>query len=686
MTQSSDTRDDFGLSRAFTHQAVDDQHVGPALSGLIRLGGFSDSGLLHGIHHIGGYIAGSWRPGPDGKLPGSVAYGRWTHLVGRIGAVALRAAAPATLPDRRERLLALLECWAQSPFSDLDARMRTGVLDVKTPDRGAARDENGSTIVIKWGTWSDTRAKVFQYVGGPGEPPTVGGALTQVTELPCGTWGDSGQLRTLVALVRERGPMPWDAGAVALLAESTGMSRAAAALTLAGLQGHGSFTIPFLDGDQRRILGLKVSEGEAGRREHAELTEHDRLDLLAGVLPDDPADLWQPDGPKHLAARIAEAWVTRHGLRPVVPESTLALLDEARCSRPPARVCAAFADPAGEPLLARDLDTWLRSGEYGAWLVDRSDRPGFHESAFRELLSDVAVHGSLVYEELPAGDPVRDGFPALVAALRERLDHPGLLLSEHSFERRSFATEDAVAEYFGPTPYAGPEELDTAAFDFGAGVVSTAPPQGQSRIQPTPKLFVRPAALRDQEAEQRIRQVLWANWTSTVDHIVRARSEYFDRIAARIRDGGLPPGAFEANPATSAPDTVAAVASALGLDTDAAVLYLQLLAMAYPEDRRVRRWNGWSAVRHRTAAEQLVTTGLVLRDKRARAGRGVFLPGEWATSKDIRPFEAWKADFIGARLASRSTWITSAPLPTRSLPERFADVWAAVDKGEGPAN
>ncbi|MFI0818186.1 hypothetical protein ACH4TX_16375 [Streptomyces sp. NPDC021098] len=129
------------------------------------------------------------------------------------------------------------------------------------------------------------------------------------------------------------------------------------------------------------------------------------------------------------------------------------------------------------------------------------------------------------------------------------------------------------------------------------------------------------------------------------------------------------------------------MAGKLGLDHDPAVLYLQLLVLPRPTDRGVRTWNGWTAARHREAAAALVARGLAVEDKRARAGRQLFLPGDWAPApkKFYQPIEVWKADLLGLRLRYGGRVEDELPLPTRTLPELFAEGWARVEAGEGPA-
>ncbi|MYS85974.1 hypothetical protein [Embleya scabrispora] len=657
---------------------LDDREVPPALCGLI--GGFLywEPGALAGIERIGGYLAGTADPLPGRDAPERVGAGQWTGFIGRTGAIALRAAAPSTRPERRERLLALLEMWADSVFVDPTVRMRTGT--VREPQRGAVRDERGATILV---CHLRGGIRVLEARTGDAEPPGLG-PLEEVEELPRAGWGNARQIRDLVALVRARGPMPWDPEAVVRLAADTGMSRGAAALALAGTPGTDMFRKPFLDAEERRLLGLKAAEAETARVESGRLEAEGWLDLLADVLPADPADLWAPDAPRHLAARIATAWHARNGLRAPIPETSRALIAAQKPKLPAAELCEALAHSAADPLLAEDLDTWPESPpDSGIHLVDAT---GFGEAPRRmqNLLEDLAALVPTVYAELPAGDPIREGLPTLVRNVRARLDHPGLLLSCcHLYHG---ATIDDLRAWFGPHPYDGPEPLTVPAFDDGLTVaVEAAPPSYYGRHRHHPRLFFRPAVLGDDARAQRLDDTRGYGGAALLTSVRRLRGDHFTRIVARVESGALPVGAYEANPAASVPDVVERAAKALGLAPDPAALYLQLLALEAPTDRGVRTWNAWTPTRHRKAVATLVDAGLAVADKRARAGRGVFLPGPWAPAdRPYRPMETWKAAFLGVTVLRHSGEVHGRVVLDRTLPELFADAWASVERGEGP--
>ncbi|MFF4218266.1 hypothetical protein [Streptomyces nondiastaticus] len=584
-----------------------------ALQGFVGGWGVWYDDALVSIERTGRFIAGTWAPeaGEDGPRPGGD--GTWTRFVGRIGAVALRAAAPSTRPARREVLLNFLESWAESPFADPSYRFRIGRLAAEGPFgvRGASGSTHGAAVATYWPVKGKRR--LLEARTGD-DAPGLPGELLYAEDAHRG-WGGPEQLRRLVALVRERGPMPWDPAAVVELSDACGISRPAAALTLAGNPGAGGYYTPFLDKDERAALGLKTAEAESGRAELGRLRDADRVALLADVLPEDPADLWEPGGLRRVAARTAEAWREQQGVRPRPPEQTwqAALALETRI--PATDLCHLFLDPARAPL---PPGFYLRvrpcPPEHRA-LRTVWDVMGFPDA--NAVVDAVFTGLPWAYADLPAGDPVRDGAPEVVRVMREVL-----------------ARKDSPAKV------------------LYAGVVDGS--DGSAR---------------------------W-DWLT---------GGACDRMMDRITTGDLPPGRYESDPRACAPALVAEVADRLGLTEDAAALYLQLLTLPVPSDRNVRRWNGWAPARHRAAVGELVGRGLVVEDKRARAGRSVFLPGPWAhAAKPLPPMELWKASLLGAVLTGGDGVRTPAqvravpPLPG-TLPELFAAAWQRVRNGEGPS-
>ncbi|MFF3849120.1 hypothetical protein [Streptomyces sp. NPDC002328] len=383
-----------------------------ALQGLVGAWGSWNEGSFAEIALFGRYIEGSWTPEPGEREARPPAAGSWTELIGRMGALALRAAAPATRPVRREALLDFLEMWARTPFADPAYRFRVGRLSGTTSF--TVRDDRGVSSGLHLPAGHMTR--YFEAVR-PG-CETVSRPEEPLYVVDCHRgWGDAWQLLRLVELVRERGPVAWDAEAALALSEATGLSRPAAALVLAGNPGAGGYYMPFLDEHERAVLGFKVGELEAAREELSMLHDDDRLALLADVMPTDPADLWEPGGLGRVAERIAEAWAEQHGARPHPPWSTWQAAVALQTRMPATHLCHLFLDPARATLPPGFyLRVWPCPPEHRQLRTAWDVMSGYDaETVIAALFAGL----SWAYADLPAGDPVRAGAPEAVRHLRK---------------------------------------------------------------------------------------------------------------------------------------------------------------------------------------------------------------------------------------------------------------------------
>ena len=134
------------------------------------------------------------------------------------------------------------------------------------------------------------------------------------------------------------------------------------------------------------------------------------------------------------------------------------------------------------------------------------------------------------------------------------------------------------------------------------------------------------------------------------------------------------------------PTVVEQIQKKFKLGDDAAVLYAQLLALPDPTTANLRTWNDWTAARLKKAAAELVKTKLVLEAKRARAGRTVFLPGEWAELKaPWLPIESWKLpNLFDLDLDAGDPYPVGGPMVLRPFEDLFAAAWQRVVDGDEP--
>ncbi|MFD0267250.1 hypothetical protein ACFVGY_11715 [Streptomyces sp. NPDC127106] len=592
----------------------------------------------------------------------------WQALLGRIGAVAWRAAVATTPAPDRGALVALLQTWSGQPFAVRGSTWRTGRA---TPEALAACRAAGHPLAS--GTVRGGTAWFVQ----PSAAPAPDGA--------CDTAGvtveedDAARLPRLPALLAERGPVSVEPAAVEAFARLTGVRVPVAALVLAGFPGRERHdehlallgSAPYGAGkDLVRLYGeLCHRLGPSGQRA-----------VLAAGLPGDPAELWEPAATTAAAERMAAVWNGLLGAEDYADEelatalaADLGLPDGWARSLPAGR--APEDAPFGEAgfVLTGDRTGGLvvkhRAPERSVWGYVR---PG--EPAHRTAASVIAW----ALTERPVGDPAARGALALYGRLRARLDHPGTLVPLGGFQdlAATAATDPAFLPYEGevrPCPEPLWEKVTSVSTALDDGLFVVAVPAGDT--------FLRPAALADARLLARAEALAAADSRPWLLRELRGTKQLLDgldRLAARASDTPVPEGGYENNPALSAPGLVEEVAGALATGADAATLYLQLLALARPTDRAVRRWNGWTPARHQAARAELLATGAVENGKRARAGRTLFVPGPWTQLK--APHLPVESDKLPAHLASASGSTLHAPLlrllPVLPAHEQFAGAWA----------
>jgi hypothetical protein len=159
-------------------------------------------------------------------------------------------------------------------------------------------------------------------------------------------------------------------------------------------------------------------------------------------------------------------------------------------------------------------------------------------------------------------------------------------------------------------------------------------------------------------------------------------------MAARVRSTPVPDGGYEANPLLSVPTLVKEIGATYDIDEDAAVLYLQTLALASPTSKKIQLWNGWKPARYKKAGATLVKRKLLLQAKRSRAGRPFFLPGGWeALTSPHPPIETWKLALyhITRTKDGRLEMPLGVILPVAPLHDIFHAAWKRIEDGDHPA-
>ncbi|MER7539251.1 hypothetical protein ABTX77_31380 [Streptomyces sp. NPDC097704] len=595
----------------------------------------------------------------------------WSQLLGSIDAVAWRAAVAPTPDTERAALLALLDTWADQPFARAGSRWWAGRTSV--PALVDLLRTGGTAVASAAVRDRDAERWFVAPVAGNAHTDPVPDVATEVRHVRVER-DDAERLRALVAAVDTRGPLALPESAAVRFAELTGVRRAVARLVVAGLVGR--------DGrDEDRALVRKAPyrasalTAETYERLRTRLGGAGRRAVLAAALPDDPAELWQPGGLVAAVERMAGAWRELLGARPAVHDETADALEaDLGLADVWARRLAGGYD-AAEDATVPAAGWELEGNPHGLGVEVRavpSAGPELpHRTPVGLPLTEIASALVWAWTDRPVGDPALTGAADLYERLRAELDRPELLLDLPGGRVKD--TSARIAERFGPDrlPVVGhPEERPDRVSAYDSGPLVVCAPGGAS--------FLRPAAVTDPETWRELRGI-----TDLAEELARVAPLLtgggLDRMMRRAGSGAVPPGAYEADPRQSCPELVARAAEKLGVGEDAAALYLQLATLAAPTDRNVRRWNGWSTKRHAEVRAELLATGAVLEAKRARAGRTLFLPGDWTELKAPHlPLETVKLTSHQVRPMwdnrIRSPFLRV--LPTAPLHEMFEEAWA----------
>ncbi|MFE2294730.1 hypothetical protein [Streptomyces sp. NPDC059452] len=588
----------------------------------------------------------------------------WTSLLDKLPELAYRAASATTFPEHRTGLLVLLETLAAGPLADPAGTVRQVQLIEPLGAGGAGRPgrpeavhrlgqvlrKGARTVVVLASHGRNSRDDAARWLALDHDPtgafgPVPGFTLDREHVLRQGIARD--RLTRLTALVREQGPAPWRPEAAEAFHTATGIGPLqSAALLSAAVEEPGAEALA--------LLGAKTRAFEAAQARLDALPRDDRHALIRALLPDDPAELWST-GPDVRAA--AEVWQERLASLVRVPEELDLDLSGSRES---------------------DIDLILNPG-HRSWLAHGTDVPdGTGRPALRRVSARGAVSAALtalhtLAYTLPYGHPLRAYLPVGLAALRDRLADPGLVLDLGLDWTESGGSIGPVIRAAHGLPESGGAGAD-GLVRAGASLL-LAPGHGSHE-----RVLIRPAGLTgpDDPAFGLVEGTVGRHSTGDVGALRALLDEETDVLASAGAPGDLPHHPAQ-DPTRAVPELVAEAADALGLSADAAALYLMLLALPDPTDRNCARWTEWKPARIKKARAELAATGLVVEAKRSRAGRTLFLPCGWLErGAPGLPLETWKEALYPVAGSART-------LPHLPVPALYAAAWARVRGGDAPA-
>ena len=612
----------------------------------------------------------------------------WLELVDSPHVLAYLASCESTPEESRELILLLMNALADV-FRSIECEYR--VFEGELDD---AFEETLSSMQVD--SWVDAGVfhlngndyvredSLFLEIAHSGEFKLPKG-LTINKAIECHV--DADALDGLAEGIRGKKAVPWDPAIGEVLSAKTGLSPVEASLLWLGLPGIETWESNWVPKPVREMLKLRVSQCTAAKEVLKHISHTDRRYLLAAAVPDDVEALWSPlgsgpDDETSPVARVANAWIARMGKKVLIAEEVLiAATKEIESDLGVSVMFGAMATAASSPLLTQ-VATW-------SFKVDSDDNsvdfePSTSENIFNEeVLRALVEYIPWTYHNVPVGDPLRKNLVATMKAVSSTLRNKELILSLGSrYLEEGKKKEDEVVSSFLDALGGKPLKKPSEGRDTGALLAIRG---WSTQIE----AYFRPAKVGDAAAVEALATSakLFETWQMSAFEAMRlVLSDGYAAMIAHIEKTEVPEGEYEVNPLHSVPELVTKVGKKFDVDEDAAVLYLQSLALLNPTTKAVRGWNGWTAACYKKAAAQLADRKLLIEAKRSRAGRTFFLPGGWEALKTPHaPTETWKLGMYGI---TRDKEGLQSVLPRhhmlRPVHEIFAEAWKRVIDGDEP--
>ena len=526
----------------------------------------------------------------------------------------------------------------------------------------------------------------------PDAPP--GYQVTNVREL--NTLHDPDQIAAFIAVAESCTELPLPSREE--LAEIAGkLSTSVAEIALIWLGGLkvDSYENNFLPGELRTALGFKTTEAIAGRQALRNLNASVLAQLYQAVVLEGCAAPFAADrGP--VLRSIEQAWQTcmpkRLELDVALQTRLSALGGTSRWHRVDHKdLLAVAADPARHPLLEPcEMEIEFNADQRFERLqiaAKNKSEPVIGGGFLRSIVQLVA----LVHAETPAGHAARARMPALIKQTSLFLADSSTILEMRtsylydSGRKKALKPGEWLNKHLGKTRANAKDGL--VRFDDGLMVAAALESHHQVLIA------FRPAKLKDQSDLARLQGILAIDaeeesmaGNGYIPIVAAIKSSGFQKLAKAILAKNVPDGQWPQNPQHTAAAIVTAIATKFGLGEDAAMFYAQLLALPDPTSANICKWNGWASARLKKASTELAGKKLVLEAARDRAGRSLFLPGEWAVLKPPwLPIESWKlAHLVEFGMNASELCPAGGPIVLRPFEDLFEAAWQRVLGGNGP--
>ena len=575
-----------------------------AFSDFIAFRSYSDSRLLSQIEEVSQFLVGEVTEGTFRALPH--LQDDWFDLIGKSGAIAYRYATSAD-PDEQACLERWMSLTKESPLvgPDLDQKMRI-FQTAKTEQLPAWRRKAAGLELNVWqGSLIFSHAQNAQYYNPYYTGIEVKGTkkafqIPNTAPLPLlgRGWGEREEFDTLLDLVKEKGGLPLEEILPDFI-EETGLLEPEARLAILNWE--------HSEGVKKADLNWAMDVFE----EHPK-TQLDFFNevVLAGPL----GELWQPE---KLKERLVFAWLDGFQRLGKVSVDTLSGFKKEN-KKLSSFLIREIQNPEESKALTQPREWFWKDGYQG------------RGAGFEDPMPYVFALDYLLYHT-PKGSDVFENIGKVWQLLRDRC-------SDEHFLFKLFTTWEASVDYQSLI-----KSLKTYTSDRVDGKNTMLLAKADS-IFVTHEGYKAIAYLHADALylDSSLVSAFMALGEGGGCDAYFIFSEYVDDLIERSANSPVPAGEFECNPIFSAPHLVKEVCQIYKIDENAAALYLQILALPYPTNTNVRRWNRWKKKEHDKAIEGLLLADLVLDAKRSRAGRTIFLPGFWEPNKGGKPIEGWK--------------------------------------------
>jgi hypothetical protein len=614
----------------------------------------------------------------------SACFVAWERCLVYGGEFLYHLLAPATPKETRERLVQFVTFFKDTALASNTERLRLlGLRFDHPPFPGISHDHrdflaewNGQRVFLRCDRYQNPWTFTCLHAHGDDLAVPAGAEVTWRTPFfnPIST----ARAEEALGLLRERGPIPFHQPKAKRFASETGILYGSAAMILAGC------AYSAVKPDLRKQLEASADDIAHGKVQLGwDPEEPNTLGLeihgiLARALPASLDRLYQPDDQELVTALIA-AWQAEHGKRSPVDIALVSRMEEDLRDPNPSflSLAATLAAPDDQACLSQDIE-WVHrpwsGGFAGNELHFRSVPSGWpihvtmKDSTWSRwppadvAFSYEALHSSVkllawANLELAGGDPLRAKAARVAELVTARLLAPHLLLPVGT---GPITDRDAFWHFVGglggkPYQAAGGEGAQGMV---AGGLVLVWPDREEDRdgvfVSLAPSQLAAPSA----------RQALWK--ALGIDdreqiHIPGAtikaypywshyrlwQSEGFASIRQELASP-LADGAYPANPSVSAPVKLASIAEALGLSTEAAMLFMQVSVLGEPTAKRLLRYNAWKKTTLDKASKELVAKKLVEERKHKSTKQTLFLPGEVSFHEPYpAPVEKAKLKLLG---------------------------------------